>query len=174
MLKLIRSRFFIFASAMYVSANSSIAHAQLRAMVYSEVVVEAPVSEVWQDWTTEDGLTSFFAKEAEVDLKPGGAFRLYFAPSAPEGSRGNDTGEVLGWQTEKMLNVSWAMPPYMPEIRPHLTVLQFEFVELSKERTQIRLFHTGFGRGEEWEKGHQYFQKTWPEVLALYKDEAEK
>ena len=150
------------------------ANAQLRPMIYADVTVDAPVSDVWDDWTTAAGVTSFFAKAADIEMKPGGAYRLYFAPSAPEGSRGNDMGEVLGWQTKRMLNVSWAMPPYMPEIRPHLTVLQLEFVELDKDTTQVRLFHTGFGQGEDWDKGRKYFEKTWPEVLALYKTEAEK
>lgn len=164
---------FLFVGLIY-SIFMGNAHAQLRPMIYADVTVDAPISDVWEDWTTEAGVTSFFAKAAEIEMKPGGAYRLYFAPSAPEGSRGNDTGEVLGWQKEKMLNVSWAMPPYMPEIRPHLTVLQLEFVELGSNQTQVRLFHTGFGRGEKWDEGRRYFEKTWRTVLALYKTKAEK
>jgi len=64
------------------------AHAQLRPMIYADVTVDAPISDVWEDWTTEAGVTSFFAKAAEIEMKPGGAYRLYFAPSAPEGSAG--------------------------------------------------------------------------------------
>jgi len=150
------------------------ASAQLRPMIYEDVTVNAPISEVWTDWTTAEGLTAFFAKEAHVELRQGGAYQLYFAPDAPEGSKGNDAGEVLGLQTEKMLNVTWAMPPYMPDIRPHLTVLQLEFVPLSADKTKVRLFHTGFGRGTAWDEGRNYFEKVWPKVLASYKIEAEK
>ena len=164
---------FLFFALIYSIFMGS-AHAQLRPMIYADVTVDAPISDVWGDWTTETGVTSFFAKAAEIEMKPSGAYRLYFAPSAPKGSRGSDSGEILGWQDEKMLNISWAMPPYMPEIRPHLTVLQLEFVELESNRTQVRLFHTGFGRSEQWEEGRSYFEKTWPAVLALYKTEAEK
>ena len=163
----------ISAAILTVCLLAAPANAQLRPMVYSEVTVDAPVSDVWTDWTTADGLTSFFAKEANVDLRQGGAYQLYFAPDAPIGSRGNDAGEILGWQDERMLNVSWAMPPYMPEIRPHLTVLQLEFETLSAERTRLRVFHTGFGRGAEWEEGRDYFQATWPQVLSAYKKQAE-
>lgn len=165
---------FILTAIGVIFTLAGTAQAQLRPMIYADVTVEAPVADVWEDWTTEAGLTSFFAEAAEIELKPGGAYRLYFAPSAPEGSRGNDAGEVLGWQDKQMLNVSWAMPPYMPEIRPHLTVLQIEFVKLDTDRTQVRLFHTGFGQGQAWDEGRAYFEKTWPEVLALYKKEAEK
>jgi len=52
--------------------------------------------------------------------------------------------------------------------------LQLEFVELGSNQTQVRLFHTGFGRGEKWDEGRRYFEKTWRTVLALYKTKAEK
>lgn len=166
--------FGLFSAVLSLAMFPETASAQFRPMIYEDVIVEAPVSEVWEDWTTEAGVTSFFAKAAEIEMRTGGAYRLYFAPNAPKGSRGNDTGQVLGWQTERMLNVSWAMPPYMPEIRPHLTVLQLEFVDLGADKTKVRLFHTGFGQGKAWDEGRMYFEKTWPEVLALYKKEAEK
>jgi len=101
---------FLFVGLIY-SIFMGNAHAQLRPMIYADVTVDAPISDVWED---------------------------------------------------------------MPEIRPHLTVLQLEFVELGSNQTQVRLFHTGFGRGEKWDEGRRYFEKTWRTVLALYKTKAEK
>jgi len=144
------------------------AQAQLRPMVYAEETVEAPIAEVWTDWTTAEGLKTFFAKEANIEARPGGAYELFFAPDAPEGSRGNDGGVVLGLEDGQMLNVTWAMPPYMPEIRPHQTVLQLRFTPVGDGRTRIRIYHTGFGDSAAWEEGRAYFAKTWPEVLNAY------
>jgi len=143
--------------------------AQLRPMVYAESTVDAPTEQVWTDWTTEDGVTAFFAKEAEIELTPGGTYALYFAPDAPEGSRGSDSSTVLGLVDGRMLHVTWAMPPYMPEIRPHLTALQLEFAPIGDTQTRIRLFHTGFGDSEAWSEGRDYFAKVWPEVLETYR-----
>jgi len=40
------------------------AQAQLRPMVYTEKTVNAPIDQVWADWTTAEGLESFFAPKA--------------------------------------------------------------------------------------------------------------
>ncbi len=42
-------------------------------------VVNAPVADVWNAWTTSAGIESFFApKAAKVEPWPGGAFELWF------------------------------------------------------------------------------------------------
>ncbi len=161
-------RFIIFACLSWLFILP--AAAQLRPMVYAEVTVDALANEVWEDWTTQDGLESFFAPKAIVDLKPGGAYEVWFLPDAPAGQRGADDGIILGLQTEKMIHFTWAMPPYMPEIRPHMTTVQILFEPAANERTRVRLFHTGFGSGETWRKGRDYFAKSWPAVLDLYAD----
>lgn len=163
--------FLITASLMLISGSQT-AHAQLRPMVYTDRVIEAPVERVWQDWTTAQGLESFLAPKAIVDARPGGAYEVWFAPDAPEGQRGAENGIVIGLQTaddgSRMINFTWAMPHYMPEIRPHMTAVQIWFVPAGKNKTRIRLFHTGFGDTEEWREGRDYFAKAWPDILNLY------
>lgn len=166
-------RFYI-GLAVLILALPSLAAAQLRPMVYAEVTVDRSADDAFTDWTTAEGIEAFFAEKAFIDAEPGGDYALWFAPDAPEGTRGSDYGKVLGLQPGRMLSVTWDMPPYMPEIRPHQTVLQILFEPVDTDTTRIRLFHTGFGNGEAWEKGHDYFEKTWPSVLSGYKDYTEK
>ena len=52
------------------------------------VIVDAPVSEVWRAWTTEDGAVTFFAPQAHVELAIGGRYEMLFSLSAPPGSQG--------------------------------------------------------------------------------------
>lgn len=73
-----------------------------------------------------------------------------------------------------MISFTWAMPPYMPEIRPHLTSVQIYFEPAGDNKTRVRLFHTGFGTSEAWENGHDYFEQTWPAVLENYRAYKEK
>lgn len=148
------------------------ANAQLRPMVYSEKTLDAPVETVWDDWTTSAGLESFMAPKAFVEATPGGRFDVWFAPDAPQGQRGSEDGMVMGIQIAddrtRMIGFTWAMPPYMAEIRPHKTAVQIWFVPVGADKTRLRLFHTGFGDSAAWQEGRDYFAKTWPDVLALY------
>ena len=51
-------------------------------------VIDAPVADVWNAWTTVAGIESFFApKAAKVVPEPGGAFELWFGVDLPEGTR---------------------------------------------------------------------------------------
>lgn len=151
------------------------ANAQLRPMVYSETTVAANVETVWDDWTTVEGLENHFAPKAVIERVPGGAYEIWFLPDAPKGQRGAEDGVILGMQTDakdgtRMIQFTWKMPPYMPEINDHMTVVQMWFIPQTKDHTRVRLFHTGFGDTAKWQEGLDYFTKVWPDVLANYKD----
>lgn len=146
------------------------AHAQSRPMIYAETIIQASPDEAFSDWTTSAGIEAFFAPEATIVAEPGGLYELCFDPSArPTGQCGNDQGRILALQTGQMISFTWAMPPYMPEIRPHLTVVQILFEPIEDDQTRVRLFHTGFGSSEAWDEGRAYFDKAWPQVLENYR-----
>jgi Activator of Hsp90 ATPase homolog 1-like protein len=44
------------------------------------VIVDAPPEQVWGAWATSGGVPTFMGYQAEVDLRPGGAFRVVFDP----------------------------------------------------------------------------------------------
>lgn len=132
--------------------------------------VNAPVAKAWQAWTTTAGLKSFFATDGFVEAKSGGRFEIYFLPTAPAGERGSDNGtSILAMQPEKWLMFTWGMPPYMPAIRPHLTVVQVHFEALSQDQTRVTLHHSGFGSGPDWDKGFHYFDNAWNIILSNFK-----
>ncbi len=133
--------------------------------VSTSVVVELPVAEAWRLWTTPDGVASFFAPASNIELRPQGPFELFFLPDAEPGQRGSEGTIILGYQEERMLSVSWALPPYMVEVRPHHTHLLFRFEPLDAERTRVSLTHSGWGEGEAWDTAFGYFERVWPHVL---------
>lgn len=138
-------------------------------IIVASVEVEASPETIWQMWTTEDGL-SFFARDSRIDLRPGGIYEVYFAPDAPEGQRGSEGTTILGFQENRMLTITWALPPYMPEVRPHLTPLTIEIVPVSETMTSVTLTHMGWGEGSEWDEAYAYFQQNWPLVLTAMAD----
>ncbi|MGJ8559778.1 MAG: SRPBCC family protein [Litorimonas sp.] len=157
-------------TGLFCSLLTPTAFAQVRPMTFAETTVDATPSEAFADWTTADRIQDFFAPQATIDPKPGGLYKLCFALNAEEGECGNDSGRILAIQTDEMLSFTWAMPPYMPEIRPHLTVVQILFSPVDETRTRVRLFHTGYGSGEAWDEGRAYFDRVWPKVLEDYRD----
>lgn len=140
--------------------------------ITATIEIDAPVSDAWELWTTQDGL-SFFAPAARIELEPGGVYEVYFLPDAPAGQRGSEGTHVLGFQDERMLTITWALPPYMPEVRPHLTTITILFEEMDENRTRVTLTHSGWGWGGEWDTARAYFVTNWPAVLDLMKTAAE-
>ena len=59
-------------------------------VICGEVLLDAGVAEVWDAWTTGDGIRTFFAPDCHVDLRVDGLYEIFFAPDAPEGERGAD------------------------------------------------------------------------------------
>ena len=49
------------------------------------VIIPASVDDVWKSWTTKEGVITFFAPKASVELAVGGDYEMYFDPKKPEG-----------------------------------------------------------------------------------------
>ena len=139
--------------------------AQERA-IFKEVVVEAPVAAAWQAWATREGIESFFAPEAVVEARPGGAYSIHFNPYAPAGSRGADDMRVLAVQENRMISFTWNAPPHLPEVRGQRTLVVVRTLPEADGQTRVRLAHVGWGDGGQWDETFAYFDAAWPRVLA--------
>lgn len=133
--------------------------------IQTETVVDAPLAEVWEAWTTEEGLKSFFAPAVKVRLEVGGPFEIYFDPSAPEGSRGSEGSIILAFEKDSMLSFTWNSPPSMPEIRKHKTHVIVRFYRMGENQTKVTLDHDGWGASTEWMKAKGYFERAWGEFV---------
>lgn len=134
--------------------------------IVAKAVVAAPVDTVWQDWTTTEGLKSFFAEGSTIDLKPHGAYELYMALSAPEGSRGSEGARLLAVEPQRMLSFEWTNPPHMPLVRADYTHVTLYFEPAGEGGTSLTLIHDGFGLSPAWDEALAYFEKAWPMVLS--------
>lgn len=148
------------------------AHAAERSLD-KEVIVPAPIAAVWQDWTTKAGIESFFAPEAEVDARVGGAFHIHIDPYAEPGMKGADDMRFMALQPMKMLSFDWNAPPSLPEVRQQRTFVVVRLAEIDRGSTRVSLHHTGWGDGGEWDKTYAYFDRAWGNVLANLKQRHE-
>ena len=130
-----------------------------------EVVVPAGIDAVWSAWTTRDGIRSFFAPDAEIDARVDGAFHIFIDPLAKPGARGADTMRFMALQPKKMLSFDWNAPPHLPEARAQRTFVVLRFEPVDDTHTRLRMHHTGWGDGGEWETAYAYFDRAWGNVL---------
>ncbi len=137
------------------------------------VTVKGSPAEIYQLFTTKEGVTSFFAPDAVVEPRVDGLFEMHINPYAPAGEKGGDGMRFLALQENKMLTFTWNAPPSLPEARKQRTVVILRFIEKSSTETEVRLHHTGWGDGGEWDKTFEYLSRAWPAVLGNLKKRAE-
>ena len=130
-----------------------------------EIVVPASLDQAWAAWTTREGITSFFSPDAEIDARVGGAFHIHMDPSAPAGQKGADDMRYMAVQPKKMISFDWNAPPSLPEARAQRTFVVVRFEPLNEKETRVRLHHTGWGDGGQWDQAYAYFDRAWPRVL---------
>jgi uncharacterized protein YndB with AHSA1/START domain len=130
-----------------------------------EVEVDAPISLVWETWTTPKGVKSFFAPDCRMDLKPGGQYEMLFNLDDKEGYRGGEGCVLLALEEPKMLSFTWNAPPEFPEIRQQKTHVTVYLESLTEQRTRVTLIHDGWGCSEDWQLVQKYFERAWGFVV---------
>lgn len=134
-------------------------------VITSEIDVPAPVTQVWQAWTTREGAESFFAPRCTIDLKPGGAYEMLFDLDAEPGKQGGEGMVVMAIQPERMLAFTWNAPPHLPSVRGQMTHVVIRLFETDTGHTRVTLRHDGWGEGSEWDAAFQYFSRAWAGVV---------
>ena len=151
---------------LFVIVTGMALNASAEREIRKEVLVTASEAEVWDAWTTPEGAQKFFAPQAKIELKPGGAYELYFRPEAPEGKKGSEGCVVVDIQPFRKLKYTWIAPPELPEVRDERTQVTIELEPVGKHQVKVRLTHSGWGSGGQWDQAYDYFDKAWGVVLA--------
>ena len=134
-----------------------------------EVVVNATLDQAWEAWTTREGIRSFFAPDAVVEPRVGGAFHIHMDPGAAPGMKGADDMRFMALQPKKMISFDWNAPPHLPEARAQRTFVVVRFAAVDEKTTRVTLHHTGWGDGGQWDQAYAYFDRAWGNVLANLK-----
>lgn len=135
----------------------------LRAIRY-DFTVAAPPAAVWRAVSTAEGLRSFFAPGAEIELRAFGKFSIQFDPSKPGTTA--EENVVLAVEPERLLSTTWNAPPAYPSVRAQRTLLQFRLTPAGEARTRVTIVQSGFGTGKEWDDTYNYFTGAWTWVAA--------
>ncbi len=133
-----------------------------------EAVVSAPRAAVWKAWSSTEGVKTFFAPNANIELTPGGPYEILFDMAQPAGLRGGETNKVVAFEPERMLLFSWNAPPKFGALRNEHTYVLLRFDDAPGGGTRVRLTHFGWREAEEWNEIHDYFEKAWSYVMASF------
>jgi uncharacterized protein YndB with AHSA1/START domain len=132
--------------------------------IHGEILVNASLDDVWNAWTTEAGIKTFFAPDCKVELQPDGPYEIYFDPDAPECERGGEGLRIMSVQPNKMLSFTWNAPPSLPEVRGQRTHVVLRFYQ-EGDATRVTLYHDGWGTGGQWDQSFDYFQRAWLKIV---------
>jgi uncharacterized protein YndB with AHSA1/START domain len=153
----------IIAVGMMVTMNLALGDHTRRIIRVREV--NASVDELWKAWTTVDGVRSFLAPDARIDLRPNGRYEIWFRPDAPPGQRGSEGTSILALQPPTMLSVEWGMPPEITDLRSQHTHLLVYLEPIGENRSRITLIGSGFGTGPAWDAAYSFFDQAWTDVM---------
>ncbi len=142
--------------------------------IKKEVIISENINKIWDKWSSNVGLESFFAPKANIVLESGGPFEIYFFPDNPVGFRGAEDTKVIAFENEKMISFTWNAPPNFPEIRKQKTLVIVRLNQEGSNKTKVSLEHIGWGSSPEWIGAVNYFNKAWETILGRLKYSVEK
>ena len=129
--------------------------------IIQEGIVEAPLDEVWRAWSTSQGLESWLAPHAEIDLRVGGRMLTNYRPEGVLGDPQTIENTVLSFEPERMISIKVARAPdgfpFPNAIQRMWSVIYFEPV--GPRRTHVREVSLGFGPDEESQKMRVFFDQ---------------
>jgi uncharacterized protein YndB with AHSA1/START domain len=129
--------------------------------IVAEAVIDAPVSAVWELWTTKKGLESCIVARAEIDLKLGGKMLSHYNAKGVIGDPNTIENVILAYDPQRMLTLKVGKPPakfpFKEAVKSMWTVVYFE--PLGPDRTRLRVVGLGFGSDEEAKNLRAFFER---------------
>jgi uncharacterized protein YndB with AHSA1/START domain len=124
-----------------------------------EGIVEAPLTEVWNVWSTSEGLRQWMAPHAEIDLRVGGLMRANYNPDGQLGDSQTIVNTVLSFEPQRMISIKVIKTPEgfpFPNAISHMwSVIYFAAVDAN--RTAVREVSLGFTADPESQQMRKFF-----------------
>ena len=123
-----------------------------------QVVVPAKLQDVWNAFTTREGLITWLWSDVTVELRNGGEWTVHY----PGGATGG--GTIVSYTPERRLVMRAMAPERFPTVRSERTTATFEFEPVGAE-TRVTLTQTGWKQGKEWDDAYEYLAKGNAQLL---------
>jgi hypothetical protein len=129
--------------------------------------------QVWEAVSTSEGLRSFVAPVAEVEMKTGGHYYTNYNPAAKIGDPGTIYNTVLAYVPLEMVAIHVKLGtqifPESVATADRLNAIMM-IKDLGNAQVRVSEIMTGWQTGEDWDKVYKFFQTGNAYVLGqLYK-----
>lgn len=131
-----------------------------RRSVKVEVELPGTPEQIWQAIATGPGISSWFVP-TDIEEREGGALAFHMGPGA------DSVGTVTGWEPPRRF--AYEERDWMPDAPPVATECLVE--ARSGGVCVLRLVHSLFASGEDWDNQLESFESGWPgffRILRLY------
>jgi len=121
--------------------------------IEKDIFIHAAPERVFRALTEKADLEAWFVKEATVDLRVGGALRLFWDPESVEGT-------FLEVDPPHRVVFTWDERPAIAGVTTSAFTLAAE-----GDGTRLHLVHSGFGAGDAWDRLFDSINGGWDEEL---------
>jgi len=135
--------------------------AQETAAITHEGVVNATLEEVYTAWTTSEGLKSWLAPHAEIELRIGGLMRTNYNPDGRLGDEQTIENTILSYEPMGMLSIKVKRTPAgfpFPNANKSMWTNMY-FEPAGPDQTLIRIVGLGFTSDEESQRMRVFFNE---------------
>jgi uncharacterized protein YndB with AHSA1/START domain len=126
-----------------------------------EAVIDAPLLDVWNVWSTSEGLSAWMAPHAEIDLRVGGLMRANYNPEGELGDPQTIVNTVLSFEPQKMISIKVVKTPegfpFPNAITQMWSVIYF--TEIDAKKTAVREASLGFTADPESQQMRKFFDR---------------
>lgn len=159
----------IFLNSVYDTLVKKNASASAGDTLRHEAVVDAPVADVWEAFTTKKGVESWMVAHAEIDFRVGGKMLTHYDPKGVIGDENTIENTILSYDPERMLSIKAtkapAKFPFKTAIENMWSVIYLE--PEGPDRTHMTICGMGYTNDEESQKMRKHFK--WGNAYTLKK-----
>ncbi|KQL44903.1 ATPase [Brevibacillus choshinensis] len=132
-----------------------------------ETEIVSSMEQVWWAWTRSERIVQWFAPEANIEPRLGGAFELFFTPDNRD-QMGTSGCIITLFEPKERLGFTWKGPDDFADLMNHDDSLTYVLVSLSENegKTRIVIEHFGWKEGEEWENARSWHERAWFHALS--------
>jgi uncharacterized protein YndB with AHSA1/START domain len=175
MLAILISTVFALAPQQQDPADNMLRLATADQPLVHQAVVDAPVKEVWNAWTTDEGLQAWMAPKVDFTLRVGGKMLASYDPTSNLNDEKTIENTVISFDPERMLSIKCTKVPkgfpFGKAIEDVWTVLYFSPTPEGKTTLLIRMI--GYNGSQESMEMKKFFERgnqaTLDELVKHYK-----
>ncbi len=146
----------------------------MQKIIQIEIILDCDVSQAFNFFTINEKLESWLPEKAEVELKVGGKYELFWDPQNRE-INSTIGCKITSIERNKFISFEWKGPERFQSFMNFCDPLTHVVVVFSSryedhKKTTLFLFHSGWRDDPEWQKAHDYFEKAWTGALTNLKE----